>query len=77
MIAQGGLKIISGYNMSTIKYNNNNQTKISPLSNFNIGIEYRFSRFNIGASIIQKGSKLKRDAIITTANGDLTAELSG
>ena len=80
IIAQGGLKIIGGYDMSTIKYNDNNinsQNDISTLNSTNIGLEYHFSRFNIGANLIQRGAKLKRDAIIATAAGDLQAELSG
>jgi len=80
MIAQGGLKIIGGYDMSTIRYNDNNinsQNEISTLNSTNIGIEYDFSLFNIGANLIQRGSKLRRDAIIATAAGDLQAELSG
>ena len=80
IIAQGGLKIIGGYDMSTIKYNDNNinsQNDISTLNSTNIGLEYHFSRFNIGANLFQRGAKLKRDAIIATAAGDLQAELSG
>jgi len=66
--------------MSTIKYNDNNinsQNDISTLNSTNIGLEYHFSRFNIGVNLIQRGAKLKRDAIIATAAGDLQAELSG
>ena len=80
IIAQGGLKIIGGYDMSTIKYNDNkinSQNDISTLNSTNIGLEYHFSGFNIGANLIQRGTKLKRDAIIATAAGDLKAELSG
>ena len=84
IIAQGGLKMIGGYDMSTIKYNDNNinsQNDISSLNSTNIGLEYHFSRFNIGVNLIQRGTRLKRDAMITYDNGEsqveLPAELSG
>ena len=62
-LAQKNITIYSGYNFSTIKYNQDN---INESVNFNfhrglnIGIEYRFPKFIAGFGYFQRGSSLSR-----------------
>jgi len=78
--SQKGLTIIGGNNMSTIKYNDdkiNNQIDISPRNGSNIGLEYRFRRFIIGATYLQRGSKLKQATTMNIGGIDYDIELGG
>jgi len=77
---QKGLAIICGYNMSTIKYNDdkiNNQIDISPQNGSYIGLEYRFRRFIIGTGFLQRGSKLKQATTMNIGGIDYDIEIGG
>jgi len=66
--------------MSTIKYNDdkiNNQIDISPQNGSYIGLEYRFPRFIIGASFLQRGSKLKQATSMNIGGIDYDIEIGG
>ena len=78
--SQKGLTIFSGYNMSTIKYNDNkigDQIDISARNGSNIGLEYRFPRLIVGAGFLQRGSKLKEATTINIGGIDYEIEISG
>ena len=78
--AQKGLVIIGGYNMSTIKYNDdkiNNQIDISPRNGSYNGLEYRFPRIIVGAAYLQRGSKLKQATTMNIGGIDYDIEISG
>ena len=61
--AQSGFTLTGGYNMSKIKFKDDN----NPLGNldneykggFNIGLEKHVGNLIVGASFLQRGSKLK------------------
>ena len=77
---QKGLAIIGGNNMSTIKYNDNkidDQIDISPRNGSYIGLEYRLPRLIVGASFLQRGSKLKQATTMSIGGIDYDIEISG
>ena len=66
--------------MSTIKYNDdkiNNQIDISPRNGSNIGLEYRFPRLIVGATYLQRGSKLKQATTMNIGGIDYEIEIGG
>ena len=78
--AQKGLTIIGGYNISTVKYNDdkiNNQIDMSPRNGSYIGLEYRFPRLIVGAGFLQRGFKPKQAITMNINYIDYDAELSG
>ena len=80
VISQKGLSIFSGYNLSKINYNDNkinDQNDIASLIGSNIGIEYRFPKFIIGTTLIQRGSKLKQRTTTNIGGIDYEIEISG
>ena len=77
---QKGLTVISGNNMSTIKYNDNkidDKIDISPRNGSYIGLEYRLPRLIVGASLLQRGSKLKQATTMSIGGIDYDVEISG
>jgi len=78
LLAQGGLTIFGGYNMSTIRFNLDKQIiDISPQDGFNFGLEYHFPRFIFGAGFLQRGSKLKSTMFTNIAGIDYEIEIGG
>ena len=80
VISQKGLSIFSGYNLSKINYNDNkinDQNDITSLIGSSIGIEYRFPKFIIGTTLIQRGSKLKQRTTTNIGGVDYGIEISG
>ena len=78
--AQKGLTIIGGNNMSTIKYNDNkinDKIDISSRNGSYFGLEYRLPRLIVGASFLQRGSKLKQATTMSIGGIDYDIEISG
>ena len=79
-LAQKNITIYSGYNFSTIKYNQNN---INESVNFNfhrglnIGIEYRFPKIIAGFGYFQRGSSLSRATKLNIGGIDYNIDISG
>ena len=66
--------------MSTIKYNDdkiNNQIDISPRNGSYIGLEYRFPRLIVGATYLQRGSKLKQATSMNIGGINYGIEIGG
>ena len=60
-LAQKNITVFSGYNFSTINYNQDNLNKNINFSSYrglNIGIEYRFPKIIAGFGYFQRGSSL-------------------
>jgi len=77
--AQKGLTIIGGYNMSTVKYNDdkkNDQFDITPRNGTYIGFEYRFPRLIVGAGFLERGFKFKQATTMNYANIDYKSEIT-
>ena len=78
--AHKGLTIIGGNNMSTIKYNDNkinDKIDISSRNGSYFGLEYRLPRLIVGASFLQRGSKLKQATTMSIGGIDYDIEISG
>ena len=79
-LAQKNITIYSGYNFSTIKYNQDN---INESVNFNfhrglnIGIEYRFPKIIAGFGYFQRGSSLSRATKLNIGGIDYNIDISG
>ena len=73
--ANSGFTLTGGYNMSKIKFKDNN----NPLGNldnkykggFNIGLEKHIGNLIVGASFLQRGSKLKDSFSFTSGIEDI------
>ena len=64
IFAQSGLTVIGGYNMSKIKYNDDDVTEMIDVdmrSGINIGIEQNTGSLIAGASIVQRGAEYEFD----------------
>ena len=79
-LAQNNITVFSGYNFSTIKYNQDN---INENVNFNfhrgsnIGIEYRFPKIIAGFGYFQRGSSLSRATNLNIGGIDYNIDISG
>ena len=65
IFAQSGLTVIGGYNMSKVKYNDDDFTEqidIDTRSGFNIGFETRSANLISGASFVQRGAEIEFEA---------------
>ena len=72
IFAQSGLTVIVGYNMSKIKYNNDDVSEnvdIDNRSGFNISLETRSDNLIAGASIVQRGAEYELDLMGYEFNG--------
>ena len=79
-LAQKNVTVFSGYNFSTIKYNQDN-TNENVNFNFhrglNIGIEYRFPKVIAGCGYFQRGSGLSRATKLNIGGIDYNIDISG
>jgi len=79
-LAQKNVTVFSGYNFSTIKYNQDN-TNENVNFNFhrglNIGIEYRFPKIIAGFGYFQRGSGLSRATKLNIGGIDYNIDISG
>ena len=79
-IAQKDLKVISGYNFSSINYNQsqiNDGIDIGSRRGYNLGIENHYTNLIIGLNYLQRGSELKQPTIINIGGVDYDIEISG
>ena len=72
IFAQSGLTVFVGYNMSKIKYNDDDVSEnvdIDNRSGFNISLETRSDNLIAGASIVQRGAEYELDLMGYEFNG--------
>ena len=79
-LAQKNITVFSGYNFSTIKYNQNNineNVNFNSHRGLNIGIEYRFPKVIAGFGYFQRGSGLSRATKLNIGGIDYNIDISG
>ena len=77
-LAQKNITVFSGYNFSTIKYNQNNineDVNFNSHRGLNIGIEYRFPKVIAGFGYFQRGSGLSRTTILNIGGIDYDIDI--
>tara|TARA_B100001564_G_C20635861_1_gene669677 strand:- start:387 stop:1724 length:1338 start_codon:yes stop_codon:yes gene_type:complete len=79
-LAQKNITVFSGYNFSTIKYNQDNineNVNFNSHRGLNIGIEYRFPKIIAGFGYFQRGSGLSRATKLNIGGIDYNIDISG
>ena len=78
--SQKEVRILGGYNFSTLKYNLNqinDRIDISTRKGLNIGFEYHYPRLIFGLRYLQRGSELKQATTLNIGGVDYSIEISG
>ena len=78
--SQKEVRILGGYNFSTLKYNLNqinDRIDISTRKGLNIGFEYHYPKLIFGLRYLQRGSELKQATTLNIGGVDYSIEISG
>ena len=78
--SQKEVRILGGYNFSTLKYNLNqinDRIDISTRKGLNIGFEYHYPRLIFGLRYLQRGSELKQATTLNIGGVNYSIEISG